>query len=47
MDILDRKPSGGYRTNGNESEGVIVRWVPGGNASRPSVVIHNSLFCLE
>lgn len=47
MDILDKNPSGGCRTNGRDSDGVMVSSVPGGRANRPSVVIHNSRFCRE
>lgn len=47
MDMLDRNPSGGYLTNGSDSDGVMVSRVPGGRASRPSVVIHSSRFCRE
>lgn len=47
MDMLDRNPSGGYLTNGRVSAGVMVSLVPGGRASRPSVVIHSRRFCRE
>ena len=47
MDMLERKPSGGYRTNGSDSEGVMTRAVPGGRARRPSLVTHKIRFCLE
>ena len=47
MDIFDKNPSGGYLTKGKDKEGVMVRWVPGGRARRPSLVIHRSLFCRE
>lgn len=45
--MLDKNPLGGCRTNGIESDGVIAIVVPGGNASRPSLVIQSILFCLE
>ena len=45
--MLDRNPSGGYLTNGRDSDGVIVSLVPGGRARRPSVVIHSRRFCRE
>lgn len=45
--ILEKKPSGGYLTKGIESDGVMTRVVPGGNARRPSAVTHRILFCLE
>lgn len=44
--MLERNPSGGYLTNGMEMVGVMVRRVPGGSASLPSLVIHRILFCL-
>lgn len=47
IDILDRKPLGGCLTKGIDIDGVIVIVVPGGRASRPSLVIHKILFCLE
>lgn len=45
--ILEKNPSGGYRTNGNERDGVMTKVVPGGSASLPSEVIQRSLFCRE
>lgn len=47
MVMLEKNPSGGYRTNGIDKEGVITREVPGGSARRPSGVSHSSRFCLE
>lgn len=44
--ILEKKPSGGYLTKGNESEGVTTIVVPGGSAKRPSWVTQRILFCL-
>lgn len=37
--ILEKNPSGGYRTNGIDSDGLTTKVVPGGRASRPSDVI--------
>lgn len=45
--IFDRNPSNGYRTKGNDSVGVILSTVPGGNASRPSSVIQINRFLRE
>jgi hypothetical protein len=45
--MFEKNPSGGYRTNGNERDGVMTRVVPGGNANLPSAVTHSILFCLE
>lgn len=47
MLMLDKNPSGGYRTNGSVNDGVMTSRVPGGNANRPSVVIHSRRFCRE
>lgn len=47
MVMLEKKPSGGYRTKGNDSDGVIIRVVPGGKANLPSEVIQRNRFCLE
>ena len=45
--MLEKNPSGGYLTNGNDKEGEMTRVVPGGKANLPSAVTHNILFCLE
>lgn len=45
--MFEKKPSGGYRTNGKDNDGDMIMVVPGGSASRPSDVIHNILFCRE
>lgn len=45
--IFEKNPSGGYRTNGKDKEGVIISVVPGGRANLPSEVTHKILFCLE
>lgn len=43
MDMLERKPTGGYRTKGSAREGVMVRLEPGGRAMRPSFVSQMNL----
>lgn len=45
--ILEKNPSGGYRTNGIDRDGLTTKVVPGGRASRPSDVIHKIRFCRE
>lgn len=45
--MLEKKPSGGCLTNGIAMVGVNVNDVPGGNAKRPSSVIHIKRFLRE
>lgn len=45
--MFEKNPSGGCLMKGIESEGVMIKDVPGGSASLPSFVIHIILFCLE
>lgn len=47
MDTFEKNPSGGYLTKGMEMVGVMVKAVPGGNASLPSSVIHTKRFLRE
>lgn len=44
---FEKNPSGGCLTNGNAMVGVKIREVPGGNARRPSSVIHINRFLRE
>ena len=47
IEIFDRKPVGGYLTNGIAIVGAMVIDVPGGKASRPSSVTQMRRFFLE
>lgn len=47
MEMFEKNPSGGYRTNGMAIVGDIVSDVPGGKANRPSSVTHIKRFCLD
>lgn len=47
MEMFEKNPSGGYRTNGIAIVGEMVKEVPGGRARRPSSVIHTNRFCRD
>lgn len=47
IDRFEKKPSGGWRTNGKAMVGVNVKAVPGGSAKRPSSVIQTKRFLRE